>query len=65
VTGVQTCALPIYLQNDVVRLRIDKLKIAGQSEKLDGGLKEIIAQLEQKESLINQSAMQTLRNKRT
>jgi hypothetical protein len=33
-----------------VRLRIEKLDIAGQSEKLDRGLEEIVAEFKQKEN---------------
>ena len=50
------------LQNEVVRLRIDKLNICGQSEKLERGLKEIVEELQQKDNLINQYEMQIRRN---
>jgi chromosome segregation ATPase len=50
------------LQNEVVRLKIDKLNICGQSEKLERGLKEIVGELQQKDNLINQYEMQIRRN---
>lgn len=50
------------LQNEVVRLKIDKLNINGQSEKLEKGLKEIVEELQQKDNLINQYEMQIRRN---
>lgn len=50
------------LQNEVVRLKIDKLNITGQSEKLERGLKEIVAELQQKDHLISQYEMQIRRN---
>ncbi|OHT06027.1 hypothetical protein TRFO_05664 [Tritrichomonas foetus] len=50
------------LRNEVVRLKIDKLNIVGQSEKLERGLKEIVEELQQKDNLINQYEMQIRRN---
>jgi chromosome segregation ATPase len=51
------------LQNEVVRLRIDRLNITGQTEKLQRGLvKEIVEELQQTENLINQCEMQIRRN---
>lgn len=50
------------LQNEVVRLRIDKLNISGQSEKLERGLKEIVEELQAKDNLINQYELQIRRN---
>ena len=50
------------LQNEVVRLRIDKLNISAQSEKLQRGLTEIVAELKAKDELISQYEMQIRRN---
>lgn len=50
------------LQNEVVRLRIDKLNISGQSDKLERGLKEIVDELKKKDDLISQYEMQIRRN---
>ncbi|KAK8890469.1 Coiled-coil domain-containing protein 40 [Tritrichomonas musculus] len=50
------------LQNEVVRLRIDKLNISAQSEKLQRGLAEIVAELKTKDELISQYEMQIRRN---
>ena len=50
------------LQNEVVRLKIDKLNITGQSEKLEKGLREIVAELQQKDNLISQYEMQIRKN---
>ena len=50
------------LQNEVVRLRIDKLNITAQSEKLQRGLAEIVAELKVKDDLISQYEMQIRRN---
>jgi chromosome segregation ATPase len=52
------------LQNEVVRLRIDRLNISAQSEKLERGLKQIVDELQAKDNLINQYEMQIARNNR-
>jgi chromosome segregation ATPase len=52
------------LQNEVVRLRIDRLNIFAQSEKLGRGLKQIVDELWAKDDLINQYEMQIARNNR-
>lgn len=50
------------LQNEVVRLRIDKLNISAQAEKLQLGLADIVAELKKKDELISQYEMQIRRN---
>ncbi|OHT09128.1 hypothetical protein TRFO_22140 [Tritrichomonas foetus] len=50
------------LRNEVVRLRIDKLNISAQSEKLQRGLADIVAELKVKDDLISQYEMQIRRN---
>jgi len=50
------------LQNEVTKLQIDKLNITGQCSKFERGLKEIVEELKQKESLISQYEMQIRKN---
>jgi chromosome segregation ATPase len=52
------------LQNEVVRLRIDKLNISAQSEKLERGLKAIVEELQAKDALVSQYETQIQRNNR-
>jgi chromosome segregation ATPase len=52
------------LQNEVVRLRIDKLNISAQSEKLERGLKAIVEELQAKDALVSQYESQIQRNNR-
>lgn len=50
------------LQNEVVRLRIDRLNIVGQMEKLERGKNDIVEELKQKDNLIGQYDLQKKRN---
>lgn len=50
------------LQNEVMKLKIDKLNITGQCAKFERGLADIVDELKQKEALIAQYEMQIRKN---
>ena len=50
------------LQNEVMKLKIDKLNITGQCSKFEKGLEEIVNELQEKDQLISQYEMQIRKN---
>lgn len=50
------------LQNEAMKLKIDRLNITGQCAKFERGLQEIVEELKQKDALINQYELQIRKN---